>query len=195
MAAHIPSLTTERLILRPFTAADAADVERLAGVWEVADTTLNIPHPYPEGGGAQWIKTHAPAWTAATSLTLAIALLTSPNAILGAVSLSIAREHSRGEIGYWIALDHWGHGYATEASRAVMTLGFGDLALHRIQGRHFTRNAASGRVMEKLGMRFEGISRGAYFRWDRFEDVAIYGILADEWPPGSFTSGRSSPSQ
>lgn len=181
MPTSIPSLTTERLILRPFTEADAADVERLAGAWEVADTTLNIPHPYPEGAAVVWMGTHDAAWTAGTGLTLAIALRATPDRIIGGISLSVLPEHSRGELGYWIATDHWGSGYATEAARAMMAFGFADLRLHRIQARHFTRNPASGRVIQKLGMRFEGVNRGAYFRWGRFEDAAVYAILAEEW--------------
>ncbi len=181
MRSPTPSLSTTRLVLRPFTGADAPDVERLAGAWEVADTTLNIPHPYPEGAGAEWIATHARAWESGTGLTLAIALRATPDMILGAVSLSIEPQHSRGELGYWIAASHWGSGYATEAAHAVATFGFDDLSLHRIQARHFTRNPASGRVMEKLRMKFEGINRGAYARWAKFEDVAVYAILENEW--------------
>ena len=87
-------------MLRPFTSADGADVERLAGAWEIADTTLNIPHPYPEGGGEKWIKTHAEAWARGTGLTLAIALRAAPTALIGAIGLDIAPEHARGELGY-----------------------------------------------------------------------------------------------
>lgn len=181
MAVELPSLTTPRLILRPFASADGSDVERLAGAWEIADTTLNIPHPYPEGGGARWIKTHPAAWENGTGLTLAIARRETPETVIGAVSLAIEREHSRGELGYWIAVAEWGHGYATEAARAVGAFGFQELELHRIQARHFTRNEASGIVMKKLGMQLEGVIREAYLRWGRFEDVAVYGILAQEW--------------
>ena len=187
MAADFPSLTTPRLTLRPFTSDDAADVERLAGAWEIADTTLNIPHPYPEGGGEKWIKTHAGTWARGAGLTLAITLRATPTRLIGAIGLDIAPEHARGELGYWIAAAEWGHGYATEASRAVVAFGFDALALHRIQARHFTRNESSGRVMQKLGMRLEGVNREVYLRWGRFEDVAVYSVLAQEWTaqPGS----------
>ena len=181
MPASLPSLRTERLVLRPFTEADAADVKRLAGAWEVADTTLNIPHPYPEGAAAEWIATHAATWTTGAGVTLAIALAAEPDTIIGGISLSIEPDHSRGELGYWIATHHWGSGYATEAARALTAFGFSNLGLHRIQARHFTRNRGSGRVIQKLGMRFEGVNRDAYYRWGRFEDAAVYGILADEW--------------
>lgn len=176
----LPRLTTERLLLRPFVAADGPAVERLAGAWEVAETTLNIPHPYPEEGGAAWIDTHAAAWEEAERLTLAICLADTPDEVVGAISLSVAREHARAELGYWIGADMWGRGYATEAGQAIVTFGFTTLGLNRIQARHFVRNPASGRVMQKLGMRFEGVMRQAYRRWDRFEDVAMYAILASD---------------
>ena len=181
----LPTLTTERLLLRPFVESDAAAVERLAGAREVADTTLHIPHPYPAGGGAWWIGTHASAWKEGAGLTLAIVARDAPDELLGTVGTSIVREHARGELGYWIGAHAWGRGYATEAARAMTAYAFETLRLHRVQARHFTRNPASGRVMQKLGMRLEGVHREAYLRWERFEDVAVYGILAAEWADGA----------
>jgi hypothetical protein len=57
---ELPRLGTERLLLRPFALSDAADVLRLAGDRAIADTTLNIPHPYEAGMAEEWIATHAP---------------------------------------------------------------------------------------------------------------------------------------
>jgi hypothetical protein len=78
---------------------------------------------------------------------------------------------------------HWGHGYATEAARTVVALGF-SLGLHRIEAWHPTRNPASGAVMTKLGMTREGVPRAAAKKWGRFEDVAMYGVLAGEFVQG-----------
>ena len=56
------------------------------------------------------------------------------------------------------------------------------LGLHRVDGRHLARNPASGRVMEKLGMQFEGLHRQAIRKWDRFEDVTHHAILVTDLP-------------
>ena len=179
--ADFPGLTTERLLLRPFVAADGPTVERLAGAREVADTTLTIPHPYPSGAGSLWIDTLAAAWERRVRLTLAICTGFAPADVIGAISLEHAADHAHGELGYWVGVDSWGRGYATEAANAIVSYAFEKLDLHRVQGRHFMRNPASGRVMQKLGMRLEGIHRHAYRRWGRFEDVAVYAVLAPEW--------------
>jgi len=175
-----PTLDTERLTLRPFAALDAFDVERLAGMREIADTTLNIPHPYPHGAAAEWIRLHGPAWDNGTSATFAI-VGKKTEALVGAITLMIKREHRRAELGYWIALDCWNCGYATEASRRLLDFGFEVLGLHRIEARHFLRNPASGRVMQKLGMQQEGVERDWVIKWDRFESLAVYSILEPEW--------------
>lgn len=182
-----PQLATERLLLRPFRRTDGARVEQLAGAREVADTTLTIPHPYPTGGGVQWIATHAGAWKRRENLALAICTAAPSSELVGAINLRLSLAHRHGEIGYWIAVASWGHGFATEAARAVVGYGFAELGLHRVEGRHFTRNPASGRVLQKLGMRLEGVHRDAYYRWDAFEDVAVYAVLASEWRGGSST--------
>ncbi len=175
-----PTLDTERLTLRPFAALAAFDVERLAGMREIADTTLNIPHPYPHGAAAEWIRLHGPAWDNGTSATFAI-VGKKTGALVGAITLMIKREHRRAELGYWIALDCWNCGYATEASRRLLDFGFEVLGLHRIEARHFLRNPASGRVMQKLGMQQEGVERDWVIKWDRFESLAVYSILEPEW--------------
>ncbi len=177
----LPRLATERLILRPFAISDGPAVERLAGAREVADTTLTIPHPYPTGAGAGWIRTHADAWEQERGLALAICRGPAADDLIGAISLQLSKPNSHGELGYWVAVGSWGKGYATEAARALTAYAFTTLALHRIQGRHFTRNAASGRVLQKLGMQLEGVHRDAYSRWNCFEDVAVYAILVHEW--------------
>jgi ribosomal-protein-alanine N-acetyltransferase len=175
-----PQLFTDRLVLRAFALTDGADVERLAGSREVADTTLTLPHPYPPGSSIEWIGRHADAWSRGERLTLGIYQRES-EALLGAISLQFSMTHLHGELAYWIGAPSWGNGYATEAAMALTNFAFTDLRLHRVEGRHFIRNVASGRVMTKLGMQVEGIHRDAFRRWGRFESVAVYSVLAPEW--------------
>ncbi|HEY7728306.1 MAG TPA: GNAT family N-acetyltransferase [Candidatus Eisenbacteria bacterium] len=175
-----PTLETERLLLRPFRLEDGPEVQRLAGDRAVADTTIAIPHPYPDGAAEEWISTHASKFAAGTEATFAVTRKPEGD-LVGAIGLMISPAHARAELGYWIAVPFWGRGYATEAGRAVLEYSFTRLGLHRIQARYLVRNPASGRVLEKLGMRMEGIQRHAVRKWDVFEDVAQVAILATEW--------------
>jgi ribosomal-protein-alanine N-acetyltransferase len=167
-------LATERLLLRPFTLDDAPAVQRLASAYEIAENTLLIPHPYPEGAAAEWIAKPKPPDNHVFAITLS-------GEVIGAIGLEVQPEHDRGEIGYWIGLPYWNRGYATEAVRAVAGWGFESLRLHRIFAQHFTRNAASGRVMQKAGMRHEGSLRQHDKKWNAYLDVEVYGILDNEW--------------
>lgn len=178
-----PVLTTPRLVLRPFVPSDAPDVQRLAGVAEVADTTLNLPHPYLDGMAESWIATHDQAWHDGERATFAIT--TASDGLVGAISLMIAASHRRAEIGYWIGVPWWNRGFATEAAAAILALGFETLGLNRIQATHLTRNPASGRVMQKLGMRFEGVQKEYFLKKDRFEDVARYAMLRTDYVPAA----------
>jgi RimJ/RimL family protein N-acetyltransferase len=174
-----PVLETARLRLRALTPADAKAVQRLAGAWEVADTTLTIPHPYADGLAEAWISTVADLYARREQVVFAITAR-SDGRLLGAMGLVLRQPHGRAELGYWIGKPFWNRGYATEAGIAVLRHGFETLGLNRIHACHFARNAASGRVLEKIGMKREGVSRQHVKRWDRYEDLVQYGILRAE---------------
>lgn len=175
-----PVLRTPRLRLRPLLPSDAAAVQRLAGDFAVAHSTLNIPHPYEDGMADAWITTMAEDFAAGRQVVFAVTDGATAE-LIGAIGLVLRLEHARAELGYWIGQPFWGRGYATEAVREVLRYGFGSLGLHRIHACHFARNPASGRVMAKAGMRREGISRAHVRRFDRFEDLVQYGILREEY--------------
>jgi RimJ/RimL family protein N-acetyltransferase len=86
------------------------------------------------------------------------------------------RDH-RAELGYAYGRRHWGKGIGTEACKAVIDFGFQVKGLHKIYARHFVSNPASGRVMAKSGMEYEGTQKSHDFKDGRYEDVASYGIL------------------
>ncbi len=176
----MPTFGTERLALRPFGLHDAAEVQRLAGDRAIADTTLNIPHPYKDGMAEEWISTHRDAFAKEQGLTFAVTRK-SDGSLVGAISLmGIAKGH-QAELGYWVGKPYWNHGFCTEAGQALLGYAFTELALLRVHASHFTRNPASGRVMQKLAMRHEGTRRQHARKWDKYEDLELYGILKKEW--------------
>lgn len=85
------------------------------------------------------------------------------------------------ELGFELSPEHWGHGYATEAARALLDHGFSDLLLHRVEARCVADNLGSVGVLERVGLRREGTLREAEFFRGRWWDVHLYGILATEW--------------
>lgn len=176
----LPTITTERLVLRPFALSDAADVQRLAGDRAVADTTLNVPHPYPDGAAERWISDHAERFERREILTLAVTLRDG-GTLAGCISLRLHDEHDRAEMGYWMGVPYWNQGYCSEAARAVIAYGFKQMGLNRIYAHHLVRNPASGRVMQKAGMVYEGALRQHIRKNGRYEDIASYGILRREY--------------
>jgi len=169
-------LRTERLTLRPFTMADVPLVQELASAREVAENTLMIPHPYPDGAAAEWIAKHEGDFAENRIHHFAI----DQGQLIGAIAL-ILKGDAIGEIGYWIGVPYWGRGYASEAANAVVRYGFEQCGLQRVFACHFTRNVASGRVLQKSGMTYEGTLRRHLKKWDEYVDLAFYGILREEW--------------
>lgn len=171
---------TKRLFLRPFELSDAPRVKELAGDRAIADTTLNIPHPYEDGMAEEWISTHQPKFEAGELVNHAI-ILKSTQELIGAIGLTINKRFSRAELGYWIGKEYWNKGYCTEAAKVMLEYGFNKLYLHKIVATHITRNSASGNVMKKLLMRREGFFKEHVIKWKKFEDVVSYGILKKGW--------------
>ena len=172
-----PTLNTKRLILRPFALADASELQRLASAPEVAATTLHIPHPYPDGMAKTWIEQHPAMFESGEGVVFAV-VRRRDAALVGCVGLGCDLENQNAELGYWIGVPYWNQGYASEAARMVVAFGFAYFGLHRIKSSYFGSNPASGRVMEKIGMRYEGRRREQLFKEGRgFEDVVEYGIL------------------
>jgi ribosomal-protein-alanine N-acetyltransferase len=175
-----PTLETARLILRPFRLADAADVQRLAGDRAIAETTATIPHPYPDGAAEEWIASHPDRFARGESVTFAITRR-DDGALLGSIGLEINAGMQRAELGYWVGKPHWNQGYCTEAAQAVLRHAFEALDLRRVFAQHYGRNPASGRVIQKAGLRHEGTLRQHTVRWGTVDDLQVYGILKSEW--------------
>jgi [ribosomal protein S5]-alanine N-acetyltransferase len=171
-----PEIETVRLILRPLVLLDAKQLQLLAGDYAIADTTLNIAHPYPDGLAEEWIATRPSRYDQACEATFAVTLKDNKG-LIGVAGLGFTKRFHRAELGYWITKSLWNMGYATEAAKAVVGFGFSHLALHKIEANHLKRNPSSGSVLKKLGFEQEGVLRGHVMKWDRFEDIVVYGLL------------------
>jgi len=169
---------TSRLLLRRLVPSDAPAVQRLAAAREVAENTLHIPHPYPEGAAAQWIERQAEQCDSGKALILAIV---ADRELVGAIGIHDWNEHDRAELGYWVGVPYWGRGYATEAGIALLRHAFAELNLNRVFAIHYSRNPASGRVLQKIGMRHEGTLPQHIKKWGVYVDLEWYGALREEW--------------
>jgi ribosomal-protein-alanine N-acetyltransferase len=166
-----PTLETPRLKLRPYTEADIPELLPLIGTREVAATTPRIAHPYTEQDAKAFLalaKDPDKLWLAIT--------LRSDGRQIGGVGLRVEKQHHHAELGYWLGVPFWGHGYATEAAADILRYGFDCVTVSR----HLP-NQASGRILKKIGMKYEGCHREHLLKWDRFVDSELYGMLRREW--------------
>lgn len=139
---------TERLLLRPGWIEDAAALTAAIGDQEIARNLTRVPWPYTEADAESFLATPVDPLRPRFLICLR-----DSNRIVGGIGLS---GHVEPELGYWIARDHWGRGYATEAGRAVMAIADDSLRLPRIKARRATDNARSANVLRKLGFRSVG---------------------------------------
>ncbi|MFI9591394.1 GNAT family N-acetyltransferase [Nonomuraea sp. NPDC052265] len=177
-------ITTPRLHLRPFTPDDLdalhsyesrPDVARYL-YWEPRDRHTTSTHLDKK------ITRHT-LHDEGDAIDLAITLRTTGRLIGNTLLIWTSRQHRQGEIGYVLHPDHHGHGYAPEAARHMLDLGFTHLGLHRITGRLDARNKASARVLEKLGMRHEATLVDNEIVKGEWTSETIYAMLETEWTP------------
>ncbi len=175
----IPTLTSDLVCLTPFAMSDALLVQRYAGDAAVARTTQNVPHPYPEGVAEKWIASHLTQFLQRTNVVFAIRSLDGE--FHGAINLQWNERDHMGELGYWIGVPFWNKGICTAAARLIIAYAFDELGLNKVYARHLGGNVGSGRVMEKIGMKQEGIQRQHTWKNDAFQDIVEYGILKSEY--------------
>lgn len=175
-------IRTERLDLRPVTQDDFAAIHAYQRRPEVC--RYLYWGPLDEAGSLASVTAKTTRTTLRESgdlLQLAV-VVRATGVLVGDVTFVWnSREHGQGGIGYVFHPDHAGHGYATEAGRALLQLGFEELQLHRIQAELDGRNTASARLLERLGMRREGHLRENEFLDGEWADEVIYAMLAREW--------------
>jgi RimJ/RimL family protein N-acetyltransferase len=175
-------LEGERLRLRPYA---AADFDALLGIQSRPDVARYL---YWDARGPAEVRADLEEKIGRASITgegqtLAMAAeLRRDGTLIGGCSLHwTSRAHRQGEIGFVLHPDHHGRGYATEAGRLLLDVGFRDIGLHRIVGRLEARNRASARVLERLGMRREAHLVENEFVKGEWQSEIVYAILDREW--------------
>lgn len=180
MPTDFPHLTTPRLLLRPFTEADIPSLIALAGNYEVAKNTLNIPHPYTEADARHWLHLTQQGHKQRTAYAFALELRATGE-FIGGIGLTLEPRFDRAEAGYWLGQPYWGQGLATEALEVLLRLGFETLGLNKIYATHHTENLASGQVMRKNGMVKEGELVQHVKRDGQYHDLWQYRLTQSEY--------------
>jgi RimJ/RimL family protein N-acetyltransferase len=177
-----PTLSAERLVLRALEEVDAANLFHHASNPNVTRYTMWDAHRSIDDT-KQFIIQHAlPHYMEAIPEPIAICHRGDCSDIVGMIGCTWAgREHLCMELGYWIAEPYWGKGYAVESGRRLLDWIFANYTVNRIQAHCIAENVGSERVMEKLGMKYEGLSRSKIFRKGRYWDVKFYGLLRSDW--------------
>ncbi len=140
-------ILTERLTLRKPVLTDAGQIATLLSNPEIARMTGSIPYPFFSLCAEFWVISKRSQWRRDLSYAYAI---TQNGELVGVIDIFMNGEGDR-ELGYWIGEPYWGHGYITEAAKAVLDEGFEKLGAAYIDAGYFEDNPASGRVLEKLG--------------------------------------------
>ncbi len=176
----LPTLYTQRLIIRSLSILDADDMYEYAKTPYVGPTAGWPPHTSIQET-MSIIKAMSTIKTPFELGTWAI-VLKSLNKMIGTIELYNYTPHFKAELGYSINPAFWGYGYATEAAKEVMAYGFEFLDLKRIEVGTFVDNYQSQRVCEKLGFQKEGIARNGYVRYDgKIFDKMIFGMTNEEY--------------
>lgn len=176
----LPVLETERLRLRPVRIEDATDIyaytkdeETARYVSWYAHETLADSEKFVEYILRQYEQGNPAPWAIEDKAS---------GKVIGTIDfIKVSFEQHQAELGYALSRDNWGKGLMPEAAARLVQYGFETLGLERIQARCFVANDGSARVMEKIGMTFEGVSRSALYVKERFWDLKIYAITRSDY--------------
>lgn len=178
-----PTFETQRLILRPIELDDADAIFNYAKNPNVSRYTLWEPHKSTQDSLA-YIKEYIfDYYSQGVPEPFGIALKENPQKIIGTVGCFWTSKKAKAmELAYAIGEEHWGQGLVAEASQAVMEYCFKEFSLKRIQARCKAENKPSARVMEKIGMTYEGTLKSAVYHRERFWDMCYYAKVIQTGP-------------
>ncbi|MFD9389581.1 GNAT family N-acetyltransferase [Streptomyces sp. NPDC060000] len=180
---HVPEIiATERLVLRLFAPGDVDDRYAYQSLAAVARHLYRPPLTREACAESIAAQVGGTSWKADGDVLLLAVCRADEPGVVGEVVLTLSSAHARqAEIGWILNPQYAGHGYATEAARALVSLAFDQLGVHRVFARLDVLNTASVRVCERLGMRREAHLVDNDLDGDRWGSEYIYAMLAHEW--------------
>jgi [ribosomal protein S5]-alanine N-acetyltransferase len=174
-------LETPRLRLRRFTLDDADDVWEYTSDPEVTRYLILETHRTRQES-RELLKKAIEAYECAESLMFAVEYKPERKVVGGCAMRNWERASGRVEIAFALARRYWQQGIMTEALNALLDSAFRRMDLNRIEAHTMPANAASRRLLEKLGFRCEGIMRQHEYFKGAYQDLALYSLLASDWP-------------
>jgi RimJ/RimL family protein N-acetyltransferase len=179
-------LDTQRLLLREYLPGDTELAALLAFMSDPEVATHASWGPLSEEEARQVLRSVDESRKADPRLSFGLAIVEKASGeLIGHASLNVRNPSTReGEIGYTLARPKWGLGYATEAARELLAFGFGPCGLHRIFATASPANVASHRVLEKIGMKREGLLRKNVLMRGQWRDSVLYAGLEEDFPQG-----------
>lgn len=165
----------DRIYLRPIQLSDAEDMHEYASDDE---TTRFVFEPHES---LEDTKENIARYFLASPLGKYAIVLKDSHKMIGTIDLRVEEDHKKAELGYTLSKAYWNRGYTTEAGKLLIRLGFEVLELQRIFAFHDERNLASGKVLEKLGMTYEGTFRNNRVSKREIITDKIYAIIKEDY--------------
>jgi ribosomal-protein-alanine N-acetyltransferase len=179
---------TDRLVLRPPRTTDVPELRRAMRAnhehlrpWSVAPVPGEDPSSL--ASLSRTILRNRREWKRGQSFVLMVTPRADEDRIVGRIALGgvLLGAFQNAYLGYWIDVEHQGRGLMTEAVRATTSFAFHTAALHRVQAAVMPRNAASQRVLDKVGYRREGVAQRYLCIAGAWEDHVVFAVTAEEW--------------
>ena len=177
---RIPTIETERLILRKMKPSDSRDMYEYSRLPEVTRYLLWEPHTNPSQT-LDYLEYLQTRYRVGDFYDWAVVEKSRGKMIGTCGFTSLDFSNNAAEVGYVLNPAFWGKGLAPEALMRVMRFGFMELNVHRIEAKYMVENTRSRRVMEKCGMTFEGVRRSSMYVKGSYRDIGICSILSDEY--------------
>ena len=172
---------TERLYIREYRKEDIEDFLRVVRQPEIYPTTCGIPRDYPRKRAKEWLKFIRINIREMTSYEFAVFLKDSEQYIGNVGLINVSMPHNHADISYYIDSNYWNMGYAAEAASEMLRLGFEVFGFEKITGICMSINHPSRRVMEKIGMKYEGTKRNDMLKDGIYYDLDMLSILKKEY--------------